>query len=93
MRLFLCFSSSSTWEPDPDHPFLPPEHLRDMIDSFELNEAPSIGLPSRPLEVPSTGLPPRPLEVGESGGTPTLEVAPGPPALKEFDEDMDFFVS
>lgn len=70
--------SSSKWERDPAAPFLPPKHLREMIDDFEINEAPSIGLPSRPLGGANVTTPPAAEET---------------PKLPTFDEDIKFFMS
>ena len=79
--IFACNFIRSKWEPSPALPFLPPKHLRDKIDDFEINEAPSIGLPPRPLG-------------GGSGSAPPSEELPGQPSAKLFtDEDMEFFVS
>lgn len=105
VTLFLC--SSCKWEPNPDHPFTAPQHLKEKIHDFEVNEAPSIGLLPRPLgngETPSVGLLPTPTgppimgllpTPGPLGGgnveTPTSEETAGPPV--KVDEDMEFFVS
>lgn len=73
---------SSKWEPDPSNPFLPPpKHLREKIDEFELNEAPSIGLA------------PRPIGTGSTLNTPTPTKGPKILGTKSEDEDLDFFVS
>ena len=69
---------SSKWEPDPSVPFQPPEHLRDIIDKFETDEAPSIGLPSRPVagsSAPqsSSGPPLPPAEMKAASTTTILE--------------------
>lgn len=74
-----------------------------MIDEFEVNEAPSIGLLPRPLvggkisEVPSAGLLPTPTEPPTKAGllpTPEPPKAEDPPSpVKAVDEDIEFFVS
>lgn len=47
--MIIFFPDRSKWEPDPALPFVPPKHLKMMIDNFEINEAPSIGLTPRLL--------------------------------------------
>lgn len=74
--------SISKWEPDPAHPFLPPDHLREKIEEFEMKESPSIGLPSRLLGGGGTAV------------TPISEDTPGPPSTEVTgDEDTEFYVS
>lgn len=38
----------ATWEPDPNTPFQPPEHLREAIEQFESGIGPHTGLTPRP---------------------------------------------
>ena len=60
-------------------PFMPPDHLREMIDDFELNEAPSLGLLPRPL--------------GGKASTTTTPQTEEPPKPEFVDEDLEFFLS
>ena len=78
-RMVLIFRSSK-WEPNPNTPFQPPKHLKEIIDDFEMHEAPSIGLAPRP-SAPSAG-----------GSPPTVNHATKGPSAEK-DEDIDFFVS
>ena len=75
-----------------------------MIDDFEVNEAPAIGLLPRPLvggknsEPPSSGLLPTPTDppskalLPTPAGPPKAEEPPNPVKVA-VDEDMEFFVS
>ena len=46
--------NSSSWQRDPTHPFLPPEHLREAVDRFEKTEVPRLGLKPNPMTTPTT---------------------------------------
>ena len=52
IRLCLIFRSNythSNWQCDPEHPFNPPEHLREAVDRFEKTEVPRLGLRPTPI--------------------------------------------
>ena len=50
MTLFCLYS----WQADPEHPFVPPEHLRDAVDHFEKTEVPRLGLKPHVVAPPTS---------------------------------------
>ena len=58
----------SNWQCDPEHPFNPPEHLREAVDHFEKTEVPRLGLKPIPVATP----------ISSEEGAPTTSSIPIP---------------
>ena len=78
---------------------MPPQHLRGMIEAFEIAEVPSIGLLPRPLGATATASTPtseqqeETMRSGAGAGTPVSDENGPSLHLEGGDEDMEFFVS
>ena len=69
--IILIFRSNythSNWQCDPEHPFNPPEHLREAVDHFEKTEVPRLGLRPTPIATPMSSEGSVPVPGPESGG-------------------------
>jgi hypothetical protein len=73
--IFCSNYTHSNWQCDPEHPFNPPEHLRDAVDHFEKTEVPRLGL--KPIPVVAT-------HTSNEDGLPSTNSSAPVPADVEF---------